>query len=117
MRRDARTTASQVARWSCIVAAGALCWPDAAGAIGKPPPTQLGAPSHRQLQTCAAFDLYHVTRIEDAGRAFGADHDEIAAAAFQVLAARQLCRDAHVGQALDIYSRIAVEEPSARWLR
>ena len=116
MRRTARITASYLARW-CLLSAGALCWPDVAGALSTPPPTEPGSPSIRQLQTCAAFDLYHVTSIEDAGRTFAGDHDGIAAAAFQVLAARQLCRDGHVGQAFDMYSRIAVEEPSARWLR
>jgi hypothetical protein len=68
-------------------------------------------------QACAAFDLLHLTSIEDAGSRPSADHDAIAATAFRLLEARTQCRQGYIAEALDLYSRIAVDGPFERFLR
>ena len=71
----------------------------------------------RQLRICAAFDILHLTSIEDAGRAVGADHQRIATAALELMAARQLCREGRFGESMEIHTRLIVEQPSAGWFR
>jgi hypothetical protein len=97
-----------------------LSWCGSAHAVDISQPASSGRTVRavvEHLRICAAFDLLHVTSIEDAGRVVLPDHDRLAARAIQVIAARRLCREGAFEQALDLYSRMPVEGASTRWLQ
>lgn len=112
-----RAAAWLAAILAAVPAGSAISFESAASVSPGAAELEPGREAGSELKICAAFDLHHLTMIEDAGGAVGVDHERIAEAAGQIIAARRLCRAARFGDALEIYTRVAAEEPSARWLR
>ncbi len=76
-----------------------------------------GPALNSDLRRCAAFDLHVLWLVEEHGDAQEISGDEIAAVTEQMVNARRLCSAGQTGEALEVYSTIALTRPRSRWFR
>lgn len=89
-----------------------------AAAPGAAAPVAEGAPpTLSDLRACAAFDLHHVTNLEDHGGAGELDPEAMAEAFLAVVRARGLCRAGRAGEGLALYADLPLAPPRARRFR
>ncbi len=97
-----------------------LLLPLAAGAADPPTRVATAASPARpavQLKRCAALDHHLLWLVEEHGAAGELADDDLAQAAFDVLAARRLCASGDFERGLDMYSNIPLGQPRTTWLR
>lgn len=70
-----------------------------------------------ELRACAAFDLHHVTNLEDHGGAGELEPEAMAEAFLALVRARTLCRAGRAGEGLAIYADLPLAPPRARRFR
>ncbi len=85
-------------------------------ALMPPAPAQ-AMPESNAMRRCAAFDHHLLWLVEAHGDAQELSPEEIAEAAFRILAARVLCASGRSREALEAYSAIAPADPKSRWFR
>ena len=66
---------------------------------------------------CAALDLHLLWEVEDAATGRAVPPEELLATVEGALAARKLCRDGKVAEAVATYDRLDLGPSLVRWLR